>query len=124
MTRTVHDRCQRCGQPKRLIGPRCECDEGWLGAVQSVRSGDLVRRLGRFKISGRLLYEQPEQLKPLFAEMIVVEAQMRWEHSCVEYLAMSERFEVLPEGLVAPLYEITFRRDDDGRVTSCEVAKA
>lgn len=92
--------------------------------ASDVASGDLVRRLGRFNVSRVLLREQPEQLKPLFAEMIVVEAQMRWERDRVEYLAMSERFEVVPEGVMAPLYEITFERDEVGRVTMHDVAKS
>ncbi len=94
------------------------------GPVPSVGTGDLVRRLGRFNVSRWLLREQPEQLKPLFAEMIVVEAQMRWERDSVEYLAMSDRFEVVPEAVMAPLYEITFKRDEDGRVTMHEVSKS
>lgn len=84
----------------------------------------VVRRLGRFLVSRTLLREQPEQLKPLFSEMIVVEAQMRWERDSVEYLAMSDRFEVVEEGVMCPLYEITFRKDEEGRVTMHEVAKS
>ena len=90
---------------------------------KGVGCGALVRRLGRFNVSRMLLREQPEQLKPLFAEMIVVEAQIRWERDRVEYLAMSDRFELLPVAVSAPLYEITFIRDEDGRVTMHEVTK-
>lgn len=100
-----------------LIPPAEAPDKG-------VGCGELVRRLGRFHVSRTLLREQPEQLKPLFAEMIVVEAQMRWERDSVEYLAMSDRFELVPEAVMAPLYEITFRKDEEGRVTMHEVAKS
>jgi len=91
---------------------------------KGVGCGELVRRLGRFNVSRMLLREQPERLKPLFAEMIVVEAQMRWERDSVEYLAMSDRFDVVEEGMMCPLYEITFRKDEEGRVTMREVAKS
>jgi len=94
------------------------------GQLPSVGSGELVRRLGRFNVSRALLREQPEQLKPLFAAMIVVEAQMRWERDSVEYLAMSDCFELVPEAVMAPLYEITFHKDEEGRVTTHEVAKS
>lgn len=77
----------------------------------------LNRRLGRFFISRELLLTQPERLQPLFAEMIVVEAQMRWDCNSVEYVAMSDRFEDLPENLMAPAYDILFKRDEDGKVT-------
>ena len=91
---------------------------------KSVGCGELVRRLGRFHVSRMLLREQPEQLRPLFAEMIVVEAQMRWERNSVEYLAMSDRFEPAEEGVMCPFYKITFRRDEEGRVTMHEVTKS
>ena len=91
---------------------------------KGVGCGELVRRLGRFNVSRILLREQPEQLKPLFADMIVVEAQMRWERDSVEYLAMSDRFELVEAGVMCPLYEITFRKDGKGCVIMHEVTKS
>ena len=82
----------------------------------AVGSTALLGRIGRFRISRELLRRNPAELLALFAEMVVVEAQMRWEYDCIEYVALSERFEEQPENVAAPLYKITFRRDEKGQV--------
>jgi hypothetical protein len=52
---------------------------------------ELLDRIGRFRISRELIRRNPAELLPLFAEMVVVEAQMRWEYDSIEYVALSER---------------------------------
>lgn len=81
----------------------------------------LTKRLGRFRISRALLMRTPEAIQPLFAKIIVVEAVMRWESDSVEYVAMSELFELLDAGVMAPAYAITFRTDDKGNVNGFTV---
>jgi hypothetical protein len=79
--------------------------------AEVLHSNNLNRRLGRFHVSRELLNQQPEKLKPIFANVIVVEAQMRWVSDSVEYLAMSDRFERVPYGQMAPFYDIQFHED-------------
>jgi hypothetical protein len=84
----------------------------------------LVRKLGRFKISQELLRTKPDVIRDaLFSKVVVVEATMRWESHCVEYVAMSELFEELPEHVQAPTYEFVFR-DMNGATLLTEVTKA
>jgi len=71
-----------------------------------------------------MLSEQPENLITVFAGMVVIEAQMRWEIDGVEYLALSDRFDPVPDGVSAPSYEVTFRRDENGNVISHEINKS
>jgi len=83
----------------------------------------LLRRLGRFYVSRSLLLTHPEQLRALFNLMIVVEAQLRWDRDSVEYVAMSEQFEEVPEYCAAPLYQITFRKDEAGQIFLLGITK-
>lgn len=83
---------------------------------KGIGSSALLGRIGRFRISRELVRRNPAELLPLFSEMVVVEAQMRWEYDAIEYVALSERFEEQPENVAAPLYKITFRRDENGQV--------
>tara|TARA_R110000868_G_scaffold7251_1_gene39668 strand:- start:104 stop:376 length:273 start_codon:yes stop_codon:yes gene_type:complete len=88
-----------------------------------VTTSNIDRRLGRFFISSQILREQPESLRTLFAKMIVVEAQMRWERDSVEYLAMSDRFEPVEEGVMCPIYDIIFKYDSEGVATFHKVVQ-
>jgi hypothetical protein len=80
--------------------------------------------LGRLRLSRKILSEQPEDVIPVFVGMVVIEAQMRWEIDGVEYLALSDRFDPVPEGVSAPSYEVSFRRDEKGNVISHEINKS
>ena len=80
--------------------------------------------LGRFRLSRKLLSEQPENLIPVFAGMVVIEAQMRWEIDGVEYLALSDRFDPVPENVMCPSYEVTFTKDEKGNAIGHEINKS
>ena len=80
--------------------------------------------LGRFRLSRRLLSEQPESLIPVFAGMVIIEAQMRWEIDGVEYLALSDRFDPVPEDVACSRYEVTFTRDENGNVIGHVINKS
>lgn len=74
---------------------------------------DLTKRLGRFRIARTFFLNCPETLQPLFAKMIVLEAQLHWEKDSIEYLAMSNHFEIVPETTLAPFYDIIFHQNSN-----------
>ena len=78
---------------------------------------DLLSRRGRFRITRACIRHDPTRFFPFFAEMIIVEAQARWENDCVEYLAISPRFAAVPEGNIAPFYDVTGIKNADGSCT-------
>lgn len=65
-------------------------------------------RIGKFRISCRLLSTQPELVRKIMGECIIVRAEMLYEAMCIEYTALSEWFDFIPEGEYAPLYAIKF----------------
>lgn len=69
------------------------------------------RRLGFFRIHRDFLFhENNTALKVLFSNMIILEARHSFREDCVEYIAISELFEVIDNGVAAPAYEIKFGR--------------
>lgn len=70
----------------------------------------LLNRRGRFRISRDLIRTDAHNLTALFSRIVVLEAALRWEYDCNEYLALCDLFEELPEGVVAPLYELQFSK--------------
>ena len=75
-----------------------------------------LSRLGWFRISRDQIRARPDALLPLFGKMVIVEAKIRWEHDSVEYLAASELFEPVPDGLRAPKYVV--KRQEDASWTA------
>jgi hypothetical protein len=65
----------------------------------------LVRRLGKFKVSGFLLRDW-EKLLPIMGNMVVVRCEFRYDIDCAEYTAFSPLFDEVPDGCEPPQYEI------------------
>src|SRR6478736_1843756 len=65
------------------------------------KESPLLSKRGRFKLSRELIRTDAHNLAPLFSRVIVLEAEIRWECDCVEYLALSDLFGELPEGVMA-----------------------
>lgn len=76
--------------------------------VEQPKDSPLLDRRGRFIISRELIRTSAHKLAPLFSRMVILEAQVRWENDAIEYLALSEVFEVVPEGVSTTKYEIQF----------------
>lgn len=87
-----------------------------ISTSNGIGSSELIERIGRFRINRKLILRNTDELLPLFSEMVVVEAQMRWEYDAIEYVALSKRFEKQPQGVTAPMYKIVFSRDQNGKV--------
>ncbi len=64
------------------------------------------RNLGRFRISNDLLSDAHKDLYGVFSKVIVLRAEYLWDVGCTEYLAISEEFRKVPEGMTAPLYDV------------------
>lgn len=72
----------------------------------------VVRRIGRFTVSGYLLHDW-KQLLPLMGRMVVVRCEYLYHMECAEYVAYSELFEEVPDYCEPPRYEIECTRNGD-----------
>lgn len=75
-----------------------------------------LSRLGWFRISREQIRARPDAFLSLFGRMVVVEAKLRWEDCSIEYLAASELFDPVPDGLRAPTYVV--KRQEDASWTA------
>lgn len=74
------------------------------------------RKLGRFYLSAeRIRQKWPELCALVFARVVVVRAEMLWQTNAVEYLAYSEDFEPVPEGVAPPEYQFLITKGPDGK---------
>jgi hypothetical protein len=62
------------------------------------------RRFGRFIVSDELIEHEGDALPDLFADMVVVRAERRFDLAAIEYVAAGPMFDPLPRGTMAPLY--------------------
>lgn len=85
--------------------------------------GEAERRLGRFRVSRTLLDKNWRLLKPLFENVVPVYVENRFHEDSMEYVAYSELFEVVPEGIRIPEYEFVFGKKKDGTVSILRVEK-
>lgn len=70
------------------------------------------KRLGQFHVTPELLEDgNRDMLKQFFANMIVYQAQFDYRMRAVTYIAESDLFDPVPEGCVAPDYEMMCHRD-------------
>jgi hypothetical protein len=69
------------------------------------------RRMGRFSIPLRQIEDEPDKVIGLLYGVIVVEATTRWDSQSIEYLAISDKFEVVPLEREAPRYFIAEDRE-------------
>lgn len=76
----------------------------------------LPNQIGKFSIPMELFEQGWEKLIPLFEGMFIIEAKFSYDTRAYEYLALSTKFEVHPEGVPAPHYKVEFTRDQDGVV--------
>lgn len=73
-------------------------------------------RMGKFSISLELFEQGWEKLVPLLEGMFILEARFSYDSRAWEYLALSEKFDLVQEGSPAPDYKIEFTRDQNGKV--------
>ena len=73
--------------------------------IPAVDLPQLVRRLGRFRVSEHLVKTHPQEVMKVMAECLVVRCELRYETMTFDYVAISPHFDVVPEWMQAPVYE-------------------
>ncbi len=79
---------------------------------------DLIKRKGRIKVSGELLFNDPEEtvLKGLFSVFFPIAIEpdhsLGWNRDNV-YYGYSMLFEEISEGQLIPTYDIMMQRNED-----------
>lgn len=77
------------------------------------------RRLGKFRISAEIINNEPGTVTFLMSQCIIVRAEMMWECSGIEYVAISRHFDEVPTGNIVPEYEWWF--DADGAIKAVKL---
>ena len=74
---------------------------------------ELRRRVGVITIPKRAYYEEPESVQLIFSNLIPLRVQERYDLNAFEVTAISEGFDIIEEGSLAPPYEAIFRQEDE-----------
>jgi len=77
------------------------------------------RRIGRFRISMRLIERFDTDVKRVMGQCIITRADYLFSCDAIEYVAISEHFRELDEGEIAPEYAWIFT--SDGGMTCTEL---
>jgi hypothetical protein len=62
-------------------------------------------RIGKFELNEDLVVHNPELAKPVFAKCVIVDCVRRFDTQKFEYMALSDEFDDVPEGAMAPWYD-------------------
>ncbi len=83
------------------------------------------RNLGRVEISRELIEDEPERAAEVFKllNFVPVRAECLFYNGTVEYIAISDRFETVPEGNLIPEYKLDISEDEDGKIASVKAEK-
>ena len=79
-------------------------------------TSEYTKRLGKFNVSLDLIEQCPEVVKSVLSHMIVLKAETLYHTHTIEYVAMCDEFDVVPEGYVVPYYEIEINETADKRI--------
>lgn len=71
------------------------------------------RKLGKFRISNRLIEKDPELCRLALDGVIVVRAECLWHCDAIEYIGLHEDFAELPAGQIVPDYVAVITAGDD-----------
>lgn len=63
-------------------------------------------RIGRFGISLTLAEREQELARAIMGKCIIVRCEMMYETNRLEYVAISDEFDEVPQGAMAPEYEV------------------
>jgi hypothetical protein len=72
------------------------------------------KRLGRFKISSRLIVENRKSVQAVFSKVIPVRAEHLWAEDVVEYFAVSDCFDEVGLTEFIPEYTVMVKETEDG----------
>ena len=72
-------------------------------------------RVGKFKMSHRLLRADLDNIRWVLSHFVIVRAESLYYDDTIEYVAYSELFDEIPEGEIIPEYEIIIGEDKSVR---------
>lgn len=81
--------------------------------IQGQEDVYLERRIGRFRIRHIFLEKKDSGVAVIFKDMIILRAVSLYAEQCIEYVAYSPAFDVIPNGEIVPFYLVTV---DDGKL--------
>jgi hypothetical protein len=73
-------------------------------------------RIGRFRISFLFLQSRSKEAAAIFAGLLVVRAESRYDFDAIEYIAVGDCFDEVDRGLEAPEYRPILTRNEDGSI--------
>ena len=65
------------------------------------------RRLGRFAVEMNIIHESPVMAQLMLSGMVIVRAEHRYDLNAIEYMALCDEFDEVPQGYEAPWYDAT-----------------
>ena len=65
----------------------------------------ITRRIGRFCVDLSLLEDQTVMAQLMLSGMVIVRAQHRYDLNAIEYMALCDEFDEVPDGQEAPYYD-------------------
>lgn len=65
-----------------------------------------VRTLGKFNICLDMIEDNPDKVRDLLHQVIVIRAEIDYADNAVEYVAIGDQFEEVPFGQTVPWYDI------------------
>lgn len=86
---------------------------------EEARIEEFRRRAGRFMVSRRMVENDPDLWAAVLSGVCVVRCEALYYEDGFEYVALSDRFDVIALGEVTPTYKaiITEHKCDDGSTT-------
>lgn len=84
------------------------------------------RNVGKFSVSCEFIFQDAEKMAAIFSllKIIPVRAEYMFHNETIEYIAISDKFEEVPEGNPVPEYTLTILTDKAGKeIVNVEVNK-
>ena len=78
-----------------------------------------MKRYGKFSICTDFIVNDPEMVKKIFSNIIIVRAECNYINKTIDYEGISDLFDEIDQGEMIPEYRIIFNKEND----SIEVEK-
>ncbi len=76
-----------------------------------------MRRIGKFHLSFPIFDRDWHQALPILNGVVVVRATSLYDRYSIEYVAFSDHFDEVPEGVEPPEYRAVCTREESGVIT-------
>ena len=74
---------------------------------------DLYRKIGIVTIPRKMVLFQPEKVQLVYSNLIPIRVTERYDLAAYEVMAISEEFDIIDEGSIAPPYKAIFKEEDE-----------